>query len=452
MYDLPDNHPAPLPDETQRRGALVLRTLPILLIPIVVALITVVLIRISMGSQFAPPDRPDGPPLGPLVPIVVLVVFFSSLIVLVRLGRPTLSALLLIGVWTLVTTGGVLRAGITSYTPALLVLPICAAGLLIDWVACVSLAALATLLVGSLTWLAQRGLLPPSPAPPPFIAANQSYLALGFWVALFTTVAALTSMLAGGLQRALRQSRGQALALQELSSQLEARVEAQTTQILEQEREAATLAERARLAREIHDTLAQGLTGIVVQLGAAQRALAAASSDAEEHIDLAQRMARESLAEARRSVWNLRAPALERGDLADALRGLVARPLRPGVAVGFEQRGEPWPLAPGVESALLRVGQEALANVAKHADATRADVLLEYAPDLVRLTIHDDGVGFDEATLHPDVSAPGPWGGFGLLGMRERLAALGGTLELRNGEGATVVAAVPRNEELKIEN
>ena len=134
--------------------------------------------------------------------------------------------------------------------------------------------------------------------------------------------------------------------MQELSNQLEVRVEAQTEQILEQEREAATLEERARLAREIHDTLAQGLTGIVVQLGAAQRALAAETEAADQHIDLAQQMAREALAEARRSVWNLRAPALERGDLSDALRGLASRPIRPETTTSFEQRGEPWPLPP----------------------------------------------------------------------------------------------------------
>ena len=95
-------------------------------------------------------------------------------------------------------------------------------------------------------------------------------------------------------------------------------------QLLQEAREAATLEERTRLARDIHDTLAQGLTGIVVQLGATQRALAMAPEEALEHLQLALRMARETLAEARRSVWNLRAAALERGDLADALRGAGA--------------------------------------------------------------------------------------------------------------------------------
>src|SRR5207248_367184 len=143
-------------------------------------------------------------------------------------------------------------------------------------------------------------------------------------------------------------------------------------------------------------------------------------------------MARESLSEARRSVWNLRAPALERGDLSDALRALVAHPLRPETAAEFEQQGEPWPLAPSVESALLRVCQEALVNVAKHAQATRVSVLLEYTPDAVRLSVADNGVGFDAGALQQHIAVSGPWQGFGLLGMRERITALGGTLELSN--------------------
>ena len=443
MLSQPTNHEhGDVPDEIQRRSTLLLRTLPILLIPAVAGAITVLLLRLVSDVPFPPAGA--RPPFAPLAPIAIMVIFFSALIVLARLRRPTISALMLIAVWTLLTTVGALQTGVSSYFPALLIIPICAAGLLIDWVACVSLAALALLLVGSIAWLEQRGLLTQT-APPPFIATNQSYLAFGFWAAIFVTVAALTSLLAGGLQRALRQTRAQARALGELSSQLEARVERQTAQILEQEREAATLAERARLAREIHDTLAQGLTGIVVQLGAAQRAMAAEPGAADQHIDLAQRLAREALAEARRSVWNLRAPALERGDLGDALRGLTARFARPETAATFEQRGDPWPLSPDVESALLRVAQEALANAAKHANPTRVSVALEYAPDHVRLSVADDGVGFAEDELLAPAGEPGPWGGFGLLGMRERLSGLGGALELRNGAGAEVVAVVPRN-------
>ncbi len=161
-------------------------------------------------------------------------------------------------------------------------------------------------------------------------------------------------------------------------------------------------------------------------------------------MELAQRMARESLAEARRSVWNLRSPALERGDLADALRGLAARPFQPGITGRFEQRGDPWLLPPRTDSALLRVAQEALANVAKHAGATEVTIMLEYGLEDVRLHIRDNGRGFGDVVLAQGVVPAGPWGGFGLLGMRERLNALGGTLELTSSGGAHIIAMVPR--------
>ena len=111
----------------------------------------------------------------------------------------------------------------------------------------------------------------------------------------------------------------------------------------------------------------------------------------------------------------------------------------------FEQRGEPWPLPPSVESALLRIGQEALVNVAKHSGATQVEVVLEYTPDDVRLSIADNGVGFDEAAVREHRTAAAPWTGFGLLGMRERIAALGGILELTSDRGARVLAVVPRH-------
>ena len=440
-----------LPDETARRGALVLQTLPIVLIPALVAVVVGVLLRLNGGAEFPSPESAAAnglEPRSPLIPIVVLVIFFSSLIILVRIGRPTLSALTLIGAWTLMTTLASLRNGVSTQWPALLIVPIVVAGLLLDGTASVSLAALATLLIGSIAWLELTGNFVPHDNTPAFVRAfleaNGPILSFGFWVGLIWTVAALTSLLAGSLQRAVKQSHARAAELRELSAELEARVQAQTSELLAQSRETATLEERARLARDIHDTLAQGLTGIVVQLGAAQRALGGATVDAREHIDLAQRMARESLAEARRSVWNLRSPVLERGDLQDALRGLVARPLRPGITGTFEQRGAPWPLPADAESALLRVAQEALVNVAKHSEATAVDVALEYLPDMARLTVRDNGRGFAESVLSQHPMPPGPWGGFGLLGMRERIGALGGALALTSPGGAEVVATVPR--------
>lgn len=440
----PDTHSVPI-QEARRRGALVLRTLPILLISLGASVITIMLLLVTDP----PPQLIDAPIFSPLVPIAIIVIFCSALIMLVRSGRPTVSALVLIGVWTLFTTVGTFDSGITTYTPALLILPICAAGLLIDRVASMSLAALAVLLVSSSAWLESQGITLGRDDAPGFVQAfmtqNQISIALGFWIGLFVAVAALTSLLAGSLQRALHQSYAQADELRRWSGELEARVAAQTAKLLDQERTAATLEERTRLAREIHDTLAQGLAGITVQLGAAQRARASAPAAADEHLALAQQMARESLVEARRSVWNLRAPALERGDIGDALRGLVERPDASGMERVFTQQGAPWPLPPDAESALLRVAQAALANVAKHATAQQVAVVLEYTPDAAQLSIHDNGAGFDTTLLEHPV-APGPWSGFGLLGMRERLSEFGGTLELVNNAGACVIACVPKIE------
>lgn len=576
-------------DELQRRSSLLMRTLAILITPfIVVPLILAVIIGIIRPPipDGVPPDAVANPQ-APIIAIVVVVLFFTALIVLVRLGRPTISALLLIGGWTAISSLLLLRGGIGSNATALLIIPIVVAGLLIDEVACIGLAALATLLVWSLAWLEQQG-FPPNGVPVQF-AQLPPFGSAVFWTLVFWLVAALTFLLTGSLQRALAQSRAQAQELGELSAQLEQRVAAQTvqleqrasraealydigralastsdlptvlgkmsdqvarllhfeaalvllpdqetsefavegmahpavdalalahahdsfqavlaqntpailaldhaaalalplryaesvegilllvdakgtaerseedmhlaagiadqaavaianTQLLEQSREAAVLEERTRLARDIHDTLAQGLTGIVMQLGAAQRALDHAPTEAPNHVELAARMARESLAEARRSVWNLRAPALERGDLADALRGLATHPPRPDMQVSFVTEGETWPLPVPIESALLRVGQEALVNAAKHAHGQHVALQLHYGTDLVRLTVTDDGIGFQSLdTL--EHAEPSIAGGFGLLGMRERLQALGGSLELANNGGAIVRATVPR--------
>src|SRR5580704_19003379 len=142
-------------------------------------------------------------------------------------------------------------------------------------------------------------------------------------------------------------------------------------QLLTQAREAGAGDERQRMAREIHDTLAQGLTGIITQLEAAQQS--AHDAERERRIDNAKRLARDSLAEARRSVQALRPQALEDSKLPDALAEEVTRwTATSGVAGEVETTGEARALHPEVEVTLLRVGQEALANVAKHAAATHA--------------------------------------------------------------------------------
>jgi signal transduction histidine kinase len=169
-------------------------------------------------------------------------------------------------------------------------------------------------------------------------------------------------------------------------------------QLVAQAREAGVLDERQRMAREIHDTLAQGLVGIITQLEAAAQA---PRSDKEwnRHTDAAVELARESLAEARRSVQALQPVPLEQARLPDAL-GAVARTWseRSGVPATVTTTGQPRPVAADIEVALLRTAQEALANVARHARAKRVWLTLSYMNDVVTLDVRDDGTGFAAAS------------------------------------------------------
>jgi nitrate/nitrite-specific signal transduction histidine kinase len=212
----------------------------------------------------------------------------------------------------------------------------------------------------------------------------------------------------------------------------------ENTRLYRETRDVAVLEERNRMAREIHDTLAQGFTGIVLQLEAAEEARGEAPAAAQEHLDRARELARQSLNEARRSVWALRPDALERQDLTEALRSEVgAFAGDSGVQAGFSVSGEQRDLAPDIEGALLRICQESLANVRKHASATRVEVSLEYGEDSVALRVQDDGAGFR--------AAGATRGGFGLIGMRERARLLGGGVEISSepGKGTLVVAMLP---------
>jgi len=207
-------------------------------------------------------------------------------------------------------------------------------------------------------------------------------------------------------------------------------------QLLTQAREAGVLDERQRMAGEIHDTLAQGLTGIVTQLEAAL------ADDWRRHVEAATRLARESLSEARRSVHALRPEALEDGPLAEALADVVSRwSADSGVPASVATTGRPRPLPPEIEVALLRTAQEALANVARHAGATRVGLTLSYMDDVVTLDVRDDGTGFDPGAVAVDRAD----GGFGLTAMRERLRRIAGTLAVESspGDGTAVCACVP---------
>ncbi|WP_250404580.1 sensor histidine kinase [Streptomyces cellostaticus] len=208
---------------------------------------------------------------------------------------------------------------------------------------------------------------------------------------------------------------------------------------------AGVLAERERLAREIHDTLAQGLSSIQLLLRAAERALPERPGAAARHVDQARQAAVDNLAEARRFVAALTPPALEGGTLADALERLCATTsARHPLTVRFHLTGAPVALPTAHEVALLRITQSALANTVRHAAASTADVTLTHLDDQVRVDVADDGTGFDPA-LPPPSDPDG--GGFGLAAMRARMNALGGTLTVDSspGGGTSLSARLPLN-------
>ena len=208
------------------------------------------------------------------------------------------------------------------------------------------------------------------------------------------------------------------------------------------ERQAGVLEERARLAREIHDTLAQGFASVVTQLEAAGGVLREDPGRAEHHIREAEEVARASLAEARSLVWALRPDAIATAGLAAAIGRLATAPgTRGEPVVEVEISGRARPLHPDVEVALLRAAQEALANARRHAGASHVTLTLTYFDDAVNLDVVDDGRGFEPEAVGPG----GPGGGFGLRGMRERAQHLGGqlTVESAPGEGTAVTIALP---------
>ncbi|MER5217856.1 sensor histidine kinase [Streptomyces sp. NPDC002838] len=211
-------------------------------------------------------------------------------------------------------------------------------------------------------------------------------------------------------------------------------------QLLVQAREAGVADERRRLAAEIHDTLAQGLTGIIAQLQVV--ANAPDLPTARTHLDRASALARHSLGEARRSVHNLAPVALADDGLPEALRNTVAEwGERTGVRAEFTVTGTAEQLHEELAATLLRIAQEAMSNASRHARATRLGVTLTFLGDEVILDIRDDGQGFDPLTL-PERTRTG---GFGLDGMRARAERIAGslTVESEPGHGTAVSARVP---------
>jgi signal transduction histidine kinase len=240
-------------------------------------------------------------------------------------------------------------------------------------------------------------------------------------------------------------------ALAEANAKVEAALEENLglhARLLAQAREAGIFDERQRMAGEIHDTIAQGLAGIITQLQAADRATDEAGRS--RHLAHVHTLAKESLAEARRSVQALRPVSLTGSRLPDALDELGRKwSETSGVPIRIETTGDAYPLLPDLEVTLYRVAQESLANAGKHADASMVGLTLSYSDDVVMLDVRDNGVGFapdlvSQKSLsqkQEDVDGTG----FGLEAMRQRLQRVDGMLVIESapGDGTAVNAQVP---------
>ncbi|MHB8333253.1 MAG: sensor histidine kinase, partial [Candidatus Dormibacteria bacterium] len=218
-------------------------------------------------------------------------------------------------------------------------------------------------------------------------------------------------------------------------------------QLFADTQELATINERNRIAREIHDTLAQGLAGIVVQLQAADAWLGRDQGRARDAVDQATELARSSLQEARRSVWDLRPEGLQRAGLAGAVRDELNRVReRAGIKTSLRLKGMRGLVLPArVEVAVFRIIQEAVANAHRHGRPSAITVEMTLLGGQLRVAVADDGRGFDPA-------GPLRAGSFGITSMRERATTSGGSFEVLSslGQGTQVVVRVPCGESSRV--
>ncbi|GAA1286726.1 sensor histidine kinase [Saccharothrix xinjiangensis] len=280
--------------------------------------------------------------------------------------------------------------------------------------------------------------LPGWPAYLGVVAANVPWLMAPGAEALSTlvnlAVATPLAALIGGMVRAME---GEAIRRREANRELVA-VAAENARLhamlVARARETGVAEERARLAREIHDTVAQGLTGVVTQLEAVGELVG--PGPVRARVDAARDLARTGLAEVRRSIEALRPGPLQGARLGDAVRQAVTTwRAQYDVPATFTVTGTPQPVHSEVEVTVLRAAQEALANVGRHARARRVDVTLSYMEDVIVLDVRDDGTGFDTGSV----------GGFGLTALRQRVRSLSGSVDVESapGSGTAVSVTVP---------
>lgn len=207
--------------------------------------------------------------------------------------------------------------------------------------------------------------------------------------------------------------------------------------LMKVEREAGRLAERQRLARDIHDTLAQHFTSIIIHLSAAKHSNPEA---VQSEVQQAEDAAREGLDEIRRIVWDMQPEQIEKASLIEAVEELAARwSAENGVQVKMNVTGTPRPLPSSADTALLRISQEALHNINKHARAKNVNITFSFMEDVFAMDIADDGLGFDPLKTS---------NGFGLKTMRDRIEELGGilTIESERGGGTAIAVSLPTME------
>jgi signal transduction histidine kinase len=361
--------------------------------------------------------------------------WLAGLAVLARPGGPARPRSLLVGYYLILLA---LLSTLVAWSPWFM---------LVSWTACVYVFALfearwaffAAALAGvALTAAQTRSALPSSHAVLPLFLLSlvAPLLVGGWWLGRESdTRRRLIAELADANSRLRAES--------ELTARLR-------EQLQEQAHAAGVQQERQRLAREIHDTLAQDLSAVVSQLEVALSEPALSGEIGGQHwqrpVAQARDVAREGLREARHSVRALASPLLDGGSLTGALRALAGRwQAQTGVEAFCHADDDVPPLPDEVQGALLRVAQAALANVAEHAAASRARLTLSWVDGTVLLDVWDDGAGFDPADTGHETAAGGPGRGFGLTGMRQRLALLGGQLEIESapGGGTVIGARVP---------
>ncbi|QDT36643.1 sensor histidine kinase [Stratiformator vulcanicus] len=201
--------------------------------------------------------------------------------------------------------------------------------------------------------------------------------------------------------------------------------------------------ERARIARELHDSLEQDLSGVAIQLDGLKSRIGPTEESVVKSLDLARAMVRHSRSETKRAVWDLRTVALEDGDLANAIERLLTWGVQESShEISVKTDGEPYPLPGPVKANLLRIAQEATTNALKHGRARHVKIILDYVDNAIRLKIEDDGSGFDS-----NQASRSRIPNFGLVGMRERAVRLGGTLDIvsEQGNGTTIEVIVPKD-------